>query len=121
MKILIVDDDLMVIESCRRILEEEGIHIRAATSVEEGMKILEAEDFDVMITDIKMPGEDGFKLIEKAKALKPGMPILMMTGYLTIETVAKGSNVGADNYIAKPFTPEELIAAVRKTRPGSTP
>ena len=117
MKILIVDDDLMVIESCRRILEAEGIHIKTAASVEEGMKILGAELFDLMLTDIKMPGEDGFKLIEKAKALKPEMPILMMTGYLTFETIDKGSSVGADNYIAKPFTPEELIAAVEKIQP----
>lgn len=116
MKILIVDDDAIVVHSCRRILEAEGMEIQAANNVEKGLAILTAEKVDLMLTDIKMPGQDGFELIKQARKIRPEMPILMMTGYLTVETIEAGRRAGADNCIAKPFTPEELTQAVQKLR-----
>ena len=114
MRILIVDDDAIVVHSCRRILEAEGMEIQSADNVEEGMAVLTAENVDLMLTDIKMPGQDGFEMIKQARKIRPEMPILMMTGYLTSETIEAGRHAGADNCIAKPFTPEELIQAVQK-------
>lgn len=115
MKILIVDDDAIVIQSCRRVLEAEGMAVHTANTVAAGGEILAVEPFDLMLTDIKMPGEDGFEMIRRAKQLRPDMPVLMMTGYLTPQITEKGRQFGADNYIAKPFTPDELVEAVRKT------
>lgn len=114
MKILIVDDDAIVVHSCHRILEAEGMDILSADTVEKGLSILAAEKIDLMLTDIKMPGRDGFAMIRQARAMKPEMPILMMTGYLTADTIAAGRQAGADHCIAKPFTPEELIQAMQK-------
>lgn len=116
MKILVVDDDPVVIQSCQRVLEAEGMQIHSATTVEAGEAMLSVEIFDMMLTDIKMPARDGFEMIRRAKQIRPDMPILMMTGYLTPETVETGRRLGADNCIAKPFTPEELTEAVRKIR-----
>ena len=116
MRILIVDDDAIVVHSCRRILETEGMEIQTADNVEAGLSVLAAENVDLMLTDIKMPGQDGFEMIKRAKKIRPEMPILMMTGYLTAETIEVGRRAGADNCIAKPFTPEELIQAVQKIR-----
>lgn len=116
MRILIVDDDAIVVHSCRRILEAEGMDIQSADTVAAGLSILAAEKIDMMITDIKMPGQDGFEMIKRARKIRPEMPILMMTGYLTAETIEAGRRAGADNCIAKPFTPEELIQAVKKIR-----
>lgn len=114
MKILIVDDDLVVIKSCRRVLEAEGMETSTANSVEIGEEILAEEIFDLMLTDIKMPGQDGFEMIRRAKTLRPDMAILVMTGYLTSETIEQSRSLGVDNHIAKPFTPEELLEAVRR-------
>lgn len=118
MKILIIDDDDIVAKSCQRILEAEAMKIYVADTMETGEKLLESESstpFDLILTDIKMPGRDGFDMIHEAKKKHPDIPILMMTGYLTVETMKKGRRLGADNYIAKPFTPEELMAAVVET------
>lgn len=118
MKILIIDDDDIVAKSCQRILEAEGMEIYVAGAMETGEKILAAESseqFDLILTDIKMPGRDGFDMIHVVKKKHPDVAILMMTGYLTVETVEKGRRLGADNHIAKPFTPEELIKAVMET------
>ncbi len=116
MRVLIVDDDAIVVHSCRRILEAEGMEIQTADTVAAGLSILAAENVDLMVTDIKMPGRGGFEMIKQARKIKPEMPILMMTGYLTPDTIEAGRLAGADNCIAKPFTPEELIQAVKKIR-----
>lgn len=115
MRLLIVDDDAIVVRSCRRVLEAEGMEVHTADSVEKGLQLLADADFDLMLTDIKMPGRDGFEMIAHARRQRPALPILMMSGYSTAETIANGRRLGADNHIAKPFTPEELLVAVRNT------
>lgn len=119
MKILIVDDDAIVVQSCVRILEMEGIETQVANTVEDGEKLLSAagasSPFALILTDVKMPGQDGFEMIRRARKIRPDIPILMMTGYLTNKTMEKGRRYGADNYIAKPFTPDELVDAVNIT------
>ena len=119
MKILIVDDDAIVVQSCVRNLEMEGIETQVANTVEEGDKLLRAVGasfpFALILTDVKMPGQDGFEMIRRARKIRTDIPILMMTGYLTSKTMEKGRRYGADNYIAKPFTPDELVDAVNKT------
>lgn len=118
MKVLIIDDDYIVAKSCQRILEAEKMEIYVAGTMETGVKLLAAEfhePFDLILTDIKMPGRDGFDMIHEAKKTHPDIPILMMTGYLTAETIEKGRRLGADNYITKPFTPDELLEAVQET------
>ncbi len=116
MRVLIVDDDPMVVESCRRILVAEGIELTVAGSADYAESILIAEaPFDLMLTDIKMPKQDGFHLIARARAAHPDLRVLMMTGYLTPETVERGRQCGANGFIAKPFTPDELVTAVWNT------
>lgn len=113
MKVLIVDDDAIVIESCRRILNAEQIETHIANNAGEAKAILQSEQFDLMITDIKMPQEDGFSLIAWAKEKLPKMRVLMMTGYLTPDTEKLGENSGANSFIAKPFTPDELLEQIQ--------
>ncbi|MBF0377468.1 MAG: response regulator [Desulfamplus sp.] len=113
MKVLVVDDDLIVIKSCCKVLEAEGIEIESANTVELGEALLLNKAFDLMLTDIKMPGQDGFEMIKCAKQIRPDMPILMMTGYLTSDTISNIRRLGVKNYISKPFTPEELIKSVK--------
>lgn len=116
MKVLIVDDDPLVALSGRRVMEAEEWEVHVASTVAMGETMLTTDDFDLMLTDIKMPGRSGFEMMKLARKIRPNMPILMMTGYLTPETIAQGHRCGAENYIAKPFTPDELIEAVRDIR-----
>jgi len=115
MKILVVDDDAMVLESCKRILEAEGLSVQIVQDTEKALVAMGKEpSFDLILTDIKMPGEDGFQLIGRVRENFSKTAILVMTGYLIPETIDKGIQRGADGFIAKPFTPEELINSVHK-------
>jgi len=116
-KILIVDDDLVVLASCERILESEGYAVSLTSSVKEALKMLEEKKFDILLVDVIMPEYDGIYLIGNVKENLPHMPILVMSGYPTPETISSGMRMGATHFIAKPFTPDELIAAVRKALP----
>ncbi len=116
MKILIVDDDPMVIKSCIRILDAEGHEIHTADTVEKGETLLDESAFDLLITDIKMPGQDGFEMIRRSVQLRPEMPILVMSGYLMPEIVDEGRRLGVNHFIPKPFTPDEMLSAVERSK-----
>jgi DNA-binding NtrC family response regulator len=113
-KILIVDDDRVVLSSCKRILESEGYAVNLTASVKEALQMLEEKKFDILLVDVIMPEYDGMYLIGNVKTNLPHMPILVMSGYPTPETISSGMRMGATHFIAKPFTPDELITAVRK-------
>jgi DNA-binding NtrC family response regulator len=118
-KILVVDDDPLVLESCRRILESEEYLVVCALSANDAFDNLEMDHFDLMIMDIKMPRQDGFYLLGKVKEKWPvdrfrELPVLVMTGYPTQETLRELKKGGIHHFIPKPFTPDELLAAVQK-------
>ena len=113
-KILIVDDDRVVLSSCKRILDSEGYAVSLTSSVKEALQMLEEKKFDILLVDVIMPEYDGMYLIGNVKENLPLLPILVMSGYPTPETISSGMRMGATHFIAKPFTPDELIAAVRK-------
>ena len=113
MNILVVDDDLMVLESCRRILSSEGMTVESVSDVPGALELLSVSDsrFDLMITDVKMPGQDGLSLLTRVRQRHPALCVLLMTGYLVPEIRRQGQLLGAF-CLSKPFTPDELIAAV---------
>ena len=112
--ILIVDDDWVVLSSCKRILESEGYGTRLTSSVKEALETLEGKNFDLLLVDVIMPEYDGIYLIGNVRKNRPDLPILVMSGYPTPETISSGLRMGATHFIAKPFTPDELIQAVHK-------
>ena len=125
-KILVVDDDPFVLQSCRRILEAEGYKVTAVPNAKEAIETLELNYADLMITDIKMPEQDGFYLLGKIREnwpldRWPELPVLVMTGYPTPETLRQLKKSGVRKFIPKPFTPDELIAAVHKLSERSEP
>ena len=113
-KILVVDDDPVVLTSCKRILEPEGYSVGLTSSVKEALQMLERKKFDILLVDVIMPEYDGMYLIGNVRENLPHMPILVMSGYPTPETISSGMRMGATHFIAKPFTPDELVTAVRK-------
>ena len=113
-KILIVDDDRVVLASCRRILESEGYEVSLTSGVKEALEMLQEKNFDILLVDVIMPEYDGMYLIGNVRENLPHLPILVMSGYPTPETISSGMRMGATHFIAKPFTPDELISAVHK-------
>jgi DNA-binding NtrC family response regulator len=113
-KILIVDDDRVVLASCRRILESEGYAVSLTSSVKEALQMMEEKNFDLLLVDVIMPEYDGLYLVGNVRENLPHLPILVMSGYPTPETISSGMRMGATHFIAKPFTPDELITAVHR-------
>ncbi len=113
-KILVIDDEQIVHESCNRILTEEGYEVKSAFTGQEGFKKIEEEQFDLVITDLKMPGISGMEALKKIKQDNPNIAIVMVTGYSTAETAVEAMKLGAFDYLPKPFTPDELISVINK-------
>ena len=112
-KILVVDDDVVVLESCKRVIESEGYGVILVPSAKRALEILEQERFQLLLIDIKMPERDGMWLIQEIKKRLPEVPIIAMSGFPVAETIADGLKLGA-RFIAKPFTPDELLDSVRE-------
>lgn len=111
MRVLIVDDDPIVEASCRRIFAGEGYEVRAVPGAEEALRQLHEESFDLLLVDVIMPEYDGIYLIERIRETWPSVPVLVMSGYPTPETISNAGRWPKTCFIAKPFTPEELLRA----------
>ncbi len=114
MKILVADDEGIVLDSCRVVLEDEGFEVLLVTSADKALETMEKEDFALLLADIKMPDRDGIYLIGEVRRRWPEMPVIAMSGYPTTETIEEANKMGAIAFISKPFTPDELIAEVRQ-------
>jgi DNA-binding NtrC family response regulator len=113
--ILIVDDEPKTIEVIRRNLLAEGFHVFTASEVAEALKVLESASIDLVITDYKMPKVSGLDLIRHIQENYKDTETVMITGYATIQGAVEAVKAGAEEYLTKPFTDEELITAVRNS------
>ena len=113
MKILVVDDDAIVIASCRRILEADGFEVTTARSTDEALETVRKDTFDLLLIDVKMPKHDGPFLMRNIRKDTPQVPIVVMSGYPTPETIADVMRAGAAGFIPKPFRPDDLARTVR--------
>ena len=114
MTILVVDDDVIVIKSCRRILEAEGFEVTTVASADEALEKIKIYDFDLLLMDVKMPKHDGIFLMRGIKENWPDIPIIVMSGYPTPETIADVFRLGAVQFIPKPFKPDEFMKSIRE-------
>ena len=113
-KMLVIDDDEVVLESCRRIFSTAGFQVSCTTSPSEGLRLIIGSFFDVILCDWKMPGFDGMNVVEELKRRSPHSAIVMISGYPTDDRVTEARERGAMDFVAKPFTPGEIVEAVRK-------
>lgn len=107
-KILIVDDEEIVIRSCRRILGDSSYAVDSAHDGQEALRKVDETEYDLMILDIMMPGVDGLEVLQHVKERHPGVDVIMMTGLSEIQTAVKAMKLGAFDYLSKPFDPDEL-------------
>ncbi len=112
--LLIVDDELHVRESLSRWFIEDGYEVEAASSAKEALALLGRRHFDVVITDIKMPGMDGLELLKRIREVDSEVSIILITAYASVATAVEALKSGAYDYLVKPFDPEELTRVVEK-------
>jgi CheY-like chemotaxis protein len=113
-RVLVVDDEEVVLLSVRKALRKDGYQIETANAATEALTLLESNKYDVMITDLMMPGMDGMQLLDHAKSHYSDMRVVMITGFATMNTAMKAIRQGAFDFIAKPFTRSELGSAVSR-------
>jgi DNA-binding NtrC family response regulator len=112
--VLIVEDDEVFLRPLRRALELEGFEVLAAGSGEEALDLLKREDVDLALTDQRLPGMDGVALVRQLKAEHPEVGVVVMTAYGTIGAAVEATRLGAEDYLVKPFEPEEILLALRR-------
>lgn len=112
--LLIVDDEPGVTQLCTRLMTRAGFSAHSVTSPNEGVGLLERERVDLLLVDIRMPGMDGFRLIDVARRIQPDLAVVLMTGFGTVEMAIEALRRGADSLILKPFTGAELVDTVKR-------
>ena len=113
-RILVVDDSPPTVEVIVRNLMDRGYLVWSASSVTEAIRMLESATIDLVITDMKMPGIGGLELVRHVRENFEDTQVVMITGYPSIDSAVEAVKSGADEYLAKPFTDEELLSAVEK-------
>ncbi|MCL7462385.1 two-component system response regulator OmpR [Pseudomonas sp. NW5] len=112
-KILIVDDDVRLRRLLERFLDEEGYRVRTVENVEQMDRLLARELFNLVVLDLMMPGEDGLSACQRLREGNNQVPIIMLTAKGDEHSRIQGLEVGADDYLAKPFNPRELLARIK--------
>jgi DNA-binding NtrC family response regulator len=113
-KILVIDDEKMICEGCRLVLGDQGFAVTYRTTGQEGLNELQDADFDVLLLDIKLPDIDGMQILSSVRQSHAAMPIIIMTGYATVQNAVAAMKQGAFDYLAKPFAEDQLVLAVTK-------
>ena len=112
--ILVADDDAVIREGLRRVLGREGYQVETQPNGRLAMDRLQEASFDLLITDLKMPGMSGLEVLQAVRVLQPEMPVILITGFAAVDNAVEVMKCGAADYLAKPFTNEEILAKVRK-------
>jgi len=113
-RILVVDDEEIVLRSCLRILSGDEFQVETVQDGRQALQKVEENPYDVMILDIMMPNVDGLEVLRRVKETHPNVDVVMVTGLAQIDTAVKAMKLGAFDYIAKPFEPDELKLVVQR-------
>ncbi|MBU1277092.1 MAG: sigma-54 dependent transcriptional regulator [Proteobacteria bacterium] len=111
-RILVVDDELTTLKNLRRILEKQGYQVSTYSNPVRALELLKREPFDVLLSDLRMPHLDGLELLDQAKRAAPGLEVIIITGYASLDGAVEATKKGAYHFLAKPFTPEQVRQVV---------
>jgi DNA-binding NtrC family response regulator len=112
LKALVIDDEQVVLDSVTKILTDENYEVDVSLSGRKGLEWATQRDYNIVLTDIRMPDIGGMRVLRDIKRAKPSLPVVMITGYASIESSVQAMKLGAADYIEKPFTPDQLLKAV---------
>jgi len=113
-RVLVVDDEAVIRDALKRILEGERFSVETCVSGHSAIESLHEREFDLIVTDLKMPGMNGIEVLKAVKTLQPEAPVIMITGYASVDTAVEAMKNGAVDYIAKPFSPEQFLEKVER-------
>ena len=114
LNILAVDDEQIVLDSILKHLRKEDYNVKAVLSATEAIGLITKSRVDIVLTDLMMPEIDGLEFMQQVKSHLPNTPVIIITGYATINTALQATRQGAFDYIAKPFTKAELLAVIKR-------
>ncbi len=112
--ILVVDDEQIILDSIRKLLRKEDYKIFTVSSVNDGLEKIKNTDINIVLTDLMMPDIDGLEFMQMIKKDNPKIPVIMITGFATINTALQATQMGAFDYIAKPFSKKELLGVLKR-------
>ncbi len=113
-RVLVVDDEPLVLKSCDRVLCAAGMTVEGAVTGQDGLRRMKHRRFDVVLLDIKLPDMDGIDILRFIKKTETGVAVVVITGYPSERTALEAMECGASDYVVKPFSPDEIKAAVTK-------
>ncbi len=113
-KILVIDDEEIICNGCRLILSDQGHSVESHMKGRAGLGAIREGQFDVVLLDMKLPDMDGMEILRTAREEKPDLYVIVMTGYSTVQNAVEAMKLGAIDYIAKPFSDDELVLAVAR-------
>lgn len=112
-RILLIDDETIALTNLTHVLQREGYAVTACKDGESGLAALRTTDFDLVLTDLKMPGIDGMEVLREVHTRYPGVPVIMITGHASLDSAVEAMKAGAYHYLAKPFRLAEAREVVR--------
>ena len=113
-KVLVVDDEKVIRDGCRRVLTDNNYQVLVAENGKEAMDLLEKEEIDIVLLDLKMPVMGGEEVLEQANKIYPELPIIIITGHGTIDTAVECMKKGAYDFITKPFQIDQFIMTIKR-------
>lgn len=112
--ILVIDDEKVICDGCRLALSEEDHRVETCNTMQTGLAAVRKKDYDLVLLDMKLPDGDGIDLLKSFRREKPRMAVIVMTGYSSVQNAVTAMKLGAFDYLAKPFSDDELLLAVEK-------
>ena len=114
-RVLVIDDESVICDACRLVLEEKGHGVDRCLNGKAGLQAIERGPYDLILLDMKLPDIDGTEILKTVSQKTPAPCVIVMTGYSTMSNALQAMKLGAADYLAKPFTDDELLAAVEKS------
>jgi len=111
--VLLVDDEAEFIDTLGKRLARRGLTVHLAHSGQEALDVVAANELDVVVLDVKMPGMDGIEALQKIKASKPELEVVMLTAHANVEVAMRGMELGAFDYLMKPVELDELLYKIQ--------
>ena len=114
LRILVIDDESVICDACRLILAEKGHSVDRCLTGKSGLLTIEGGTYNLILLDMKLPDIDGMEILKSVREKVSGPVVIVMTGYSTMSNALQAMKLGAADYLAKPFTDDELVEAVEK-------
>jgi DNA-binding NtrC family response regulator len=113
-RILVIDDESVICDACELVLTEKGHIVERCVTGKSGLQVIQQGDYDIILLDMKLPDIDGMEILQIVCKQTPVPCVIVMTGYSTMANAVQAMKLGAVDYLAKPFTDDELISAIEK-------